>query len=177
MSEKRPRNKRPRNRGGKRRISDLAIVKRHNQHISALTEVLQPEAESLAGSVDRIQVVDRIREQATALAQERLEGDVTEVVEATLDEIFGLGALEPLLRDSSIHSLRIVGAELFAEGEQVERGFRDEAHARQVIGRILAAVGMDLGHAGEGVNATMMDGSEVRARVVDSVLSVDIIRP
>ena len=177
MSDKRPRNQRPRNRGGKRRMSNLAIVKRHNQHISAMTEVLQSETQSLAESMDSNQVVERIRERATALAQERLEGDVTEVVEATLDEIFGLGPLEPLLRDSSIHSLRIVGADLFAEGEQLERGFRDEAHARQVISRILAAVGMDLSQAADGVNATMMDGSEVRARVVDSVLSVDIIRP
>ena len=176
MSDKRPRNQRPRNRGGKRRMSNLAIVKRHNQHISAMTEVLQSETQSLAESMDSNQVVERIRERATALAQERLEGDVTEVVEATLDEIFGLGALEPLLRDSSIHSLRIVGAELFAEGEQVERGFRDEAHARQVISRILAAVGMDLSQAADGVNATMMDGSTVRARFDGSVLSADIIR-
>lgn len=66
---------------------------------------------------------------------------MTRVVRATLDEIFGLGELDPLLSDSRFRSPRILGAQLFAEGEQVQRGFRDEAHARRVIGRILAAVG------------------------------------
>ena len=71
MADNRPRNKRPRNRGGKRRLADKAIIQRHNQHISALQQALQPEAESLRHtSEDRREVVDRIRAQATELAQQ-----------------------------------------------------------------------------------------------------------
>jgi pilus assembly protein CpaF len=177
VADSRPRNQRPRKRGGKSRLADRAVIERHNQHISALREALEPEAESLVASVPRVEVVDRIRAQATAMAKARLEGDVSEVVEATLDEIFGLGPLEPLLRDPQIRTLRLEGADLYAEGERVARGFRDEAHAHTVINRILAAVDKTLNDGPDGVAATMLDGSTVRARLDGGRLRVDITRP
>lgn len=178
MADNRPRSQRPRKRGGKRRIADLAVIERHNQHISALQQALQPEAESLRGTTgDRTEVVASIRAQATELAKQRLDGDVSDVVEAALDEIFGLGPLEPVLRDPDIRSLRIEGADLYADGTQVPRGFRDAEHARSVIDRILAAVGKDLSRSPDGVDAAMLDGSTVRARLDGSVLRVDIARP
>lgn len=174
MADRRPRNKRPRNRGGKNRLAQMAATRRRNEHISALTEALAPEAEALAQTVDRDQVVDHIRAQATSLASQRLDQDVADVVEATLDEIFGLGPLEPLLRDSSNHAIRIEGADVYAEGEQV-RGFRDAAHARRVVERILGSVGATLDS--RRVEVTMMDGSSVRASLDGDVLTVDIVRP
>ncbi len=176
MADQRPRNQRPRKRGGKNRIAERAVVQRHNQHISALQEALEPEALSLASTTPREDVVHQIRARATALARERLDGEVEGVVEAALDEIFGLGPLEPLLTDGEVRTIRCVGSELFANGEAVARGFRDDDHARRVFDRILASVGKDLAASPEGVRVTMLDGSLVEARHDASGLVVDITR-
>jgi len=177
MADQRPRNQRPRKRGGKNRMAERAVAQRHNQHISALQEALESEAQALAAAdTPREEVVDRIRAQATSLAQERLEGDVSTVVDGALDEIFGLGPLEPVLRDREVHTIRIDGADLFGNGEPLARGFRDDDHARRVIDRILAAVGQDLAASPDGVKATMMDGSTLQAHLDGDRLHVSIRR-
>jgi len=79
-----------------------------------------------------------------------------------------------VLRDKQVRRLRIEGENLFAGDEQV-RGFRDPAHARRVIDRILNAVGQNLDQGP--VEATMMDGSQLRARLEGDELRVDIQRP
>ena len=174
MPDRRPRNQRPRSRGGRNRLAQRAAVHRQHDHIAALRSVLEPDAQALAESVDPTEVVERIRAQATALASERHGGDVTDLVEATLDEIFGLGPLEPVLRDADVRQVRIEGAALFAGAAPV-RGFRDAAHARRVVDRILAAVGQRLDQGP--VQATMMDGSTVQARLDGDLLRVRIQRP
>ncbi|MEM6930521.1 MAG: hypothetical protein AAF602_26525 [Myxococcota bacterium] len=176
MSDNRERSHRPRRRGGKRRLADLAVTRRHQEHIAHLQQALQPEAEALRDSTAATEVVDHIRSRATAMAQARLEGDIAPIVEATLDEIFGLGPLEPVLRDPHVTRIRIDDAGLFANGEPAPRDFRDVAHARRVVDRILAAVGQDLAGSPQGVRATMMDGSRVRAWLDGERLRVDIRR-
>ncbi|MEO0605335.1 MAG: hypothetical protein AAF211_28150 [Myxococcota bacterium] len=176
MSDNRDRSDRPRRRGGKRRLADLAVAQRHQEHVAHLQQALQPEAEALRDATPATEVVDHIRSKATVLAQERLEGDVTPIVEATLDEIFGLGPLEPVLRDADVTTIRIEDAVLFANGERAPRAFRDAGHARQVVGRILAAVGRELPSSTRAVDATMMDGSRVRAWLEGAELRVEIRR-
>lgn len=176
MADRRPRSQRPRRRGGKGRLADLAALERHQASVAELQQTLTPEAEALRGS-DRDQVVEQIRARATELARERVTGDVEEVVEATLDEIFGLGPLEPLLRDTDVRTIRLDDIHLYADGEPVTWGFRDPAHARRVIDRILAAVGLDLAASPGGVRATMVDGSTVRAKLAGPALQVHITRP
>jgi hypothetical protein len=174
-TDNRPRNQRPRSRGGQRRTVDLAVAERQQQSVRALQEALQPELGAITG--DRGQVVERVRARATELALERRAGDVGPVVEAALDEIFGLGPLEPLLRDRAVRRIRVEGAALYADGERVVWGFRDEDHARSLIDRILRAVGQDLAASPGGVSATMVDGSTLRARLDGPGLRVDIARP
>ncbi|MEN0066216.1 MAG: hypothetical protein AAGA48_29010 [Myxococcota bacterium] len=176
MPDNRDRSDRPRRRGGQRRLADLAVAKRHQEHIAHLQGALQPEAEALRDSTPAMEVVGQIRSKATILAQERLEGDVTPIVEATLDEIFGLGPLEPVLRDQAVDTIRIENAVIFANGERASRGFRDAAHARQVVDRILASVDQDLAASPQGVQAVMMDGSRMRAWEDEAVLHVEIRR-
>ncbi|MCA9489919.1 MAG: hypothetical protein KC621_08345 [Myxococcales bacterium] len=153
------------------------MIERQQRAIGELEVELQPEVEALRGTVEREQVVERIRERATAIARTRGDGDVSTVVEGALDEIFGLGPLEPPLRDAAARVIRIVGPEIFVQDEPVERGFRDATHARRVVDRILAAVGRDLGASPAGVDVTMMDGSTLRARLEGEQLVVDIRRP
>ncbi|MBX2802264.1 MAG: hypothetical protein KTR31_31580 [Myxococcales bacterium] len=148
--------------------------------MSALQAQLQPEVDALVHR-SRMEVVDQVRAQATQLATQRVDGDVEAVVEATLDEIFGLGPLEPLLRDPAHHTIVIEGAQVFVQDGPVAWTFRDEAHARSVVGRILAAVGMELDDAldgsAAGVTATMLDGSTVAVRLDGAVMRAEITRP
>lgn len=175
MADGRPRSQRPRRRAG-RRLADLAAVERRERSVLELKQTLEPEVESLRGTVDRVEVVERIRARATALAEERGTRDPAAVVSLALDEIFGLGPLEPLLRDRSVRALRVEGATLFADGAPVERGFRDEEHARAVVERILRAVGSAFdGH--RWVHVSLVDGSSLRARLDGQIVHADVRRP
>ncbi|MCB9684187.1 MAG: hypothetical protein H6738_00445 [Alphaproteobacteria bacterium] len=177
MADRRPRNQRPRRRGGKGRLVERAVIERQQRAIGELQEELTPEVEALRGTIDREQVVARIRERATTLALSRATADVSTVVEGALDEIFGLGPLEPPLRDAAVRAIRIDGPEIYVHDEPLDRGFRDAAHARRVVDRILAAVGRDLGRSPSGLEVTMVDGSTVRARLEGERVIVDILRP
>src|ERR1700687_5317514 len=68
------------------------------------------------------------------------------VIEEILDEVFGLGPLEPLLKDPSISDILVNGF----DNVYVERGgrlqetsvrFKDQAHVRMIIDRIVSNVG------------------------------------
>ena len=173
MPDNRPRNKRPRNRSGKGRLAERAALERHHRSVLSLQQVLQPEAEAMKASSSP-EVVEHIRARATELAEQRAPADVDAIVDATLDEIFGLGPLEPLLQDSTVRRIRLEGVDLFADDAPAV-GFRDPAHARGVFDRILNAVGKTLEQAE--VTATMLDGSTVDVRSDGTSLWAEIVRP
>ncbi|MGH9466190.1 MAG: CpaF family protein [Terriglobales bacterium] len=85
-----------------------------------------------------------------------------------LDEIFGLGPLEELLQDPSISDILINRADQV----YVERGgrlcrcpvvFRDNAHLRRIIDRIVSRVGRRIDESSPMVDARLPDGSRVNA--------------
>ncbi len=151
-----------------------------HQHVQTLCAALLPSAEALRGATSREQVVETIRGKAAELASDLVDGETGPLVEASLDEVFGLGPLEPLLRDTAVQTIRLHGHELTAVrstgDEPAERSFRDNAHARAFVDRILTSVGESLGDGSEEVVATMMDGSTVRARGGGDGLHVVISR-
>src|SRR5438045_2288548 len=68
------------------------------------------------------------------------------VIEEILDEVFGLGPLEPLLKDPTISDIMVNGFEnVYIEraGRVIETNirFKDQAHLRIIIERIVSAVG------------------------------------
>src|ERR1700676_2183819 len=85
-----------------------------------------------------------------------------------LDEVFGLGPLEPLLKDSTIsdilvNSYRDVFVERHGKLERTTAQFRDEAHLRLIIDRIVSAVGRRVDDSSPMVDARLADGSRVNA--------------
>src|SRR5579871_5059096 len=85
-----------------------------------------------------------------------------------LDEIFGLGPLEPLLKDHSISDILVnrsdqVYIERAGILEKVEVKFRDDAHVLQVIDRIVSQVGRRVDESSPMVDARLPDGSRVNA--------------
>ncbi len=90
------------------------------------------------------------------------------LIEEVLDETFGLGPLEMLLKDTSISDILINGPKhVFVErGGQMERSsctFRDNDHLLQIIDRIVSKVGRRVDEVCPMVDARLEDGSRVNA--------------
>ena len=131
-------------------------------HLSALEKL--PEAEirqHVQQLVSQYILVERL-----ALNQQELNEFVSEI----LDEMTGLGPLEPLLKDDSIADILINGH----ESVYVERGgvlaptqvrFKDEAHLLRIINKIVSAVGRRVDESHPLCDARLLDGSRVNVAV------------
>ena len=85
-----------------------------------------------------------------------------------IDEVFGLGPLEPLLRDSTISDILVntykqVFVERHGQLERVTAAFQDDKHLMRVIDRIVSAVGRRVDDSSPMVDARLADGSRVNA--------------
>ena len=90
------------------------------------------------------------------------------LVEEVLDETFGLGPLELLLKDPTISDILINGPKnIYCErGGKMEKTnvvFRDNAHLLQIIDRIVSKVGRRVDETCPMVDARLEDGSRVNA--------------
>ena len=87
-----------------------------------------------------------------------------------LDELLGLGPLEPLLKDESITDILVNGHEtVFVERqgilEKVATRFQDERHLLRIIQKIVSAIGRRVDESSPFVDARLADGSRVNAIV------------
>ena len=85
-----------------------------------------------------------------------------------LDEIFGLGPLEPLLKDPSISDILVnrynkVYVERAGKLEATGLSFKDDAHLMQIIDRIVSRIGRRVDESSPMVDARLADGSRVNA--------------
>ncbi|MGC1784082.1 MAG: CpaF family protein [Acidobacteriaceae bacterium] len=93
--------------------------------------------------------------------QEKIQADL-------LDEVFGLGPLEPLLRDPAISDILVNSKDhVFIERggvlNKVDATFRDDRHLMQIIDRIVSRVGRRVDESTPMVDARLPDGSRVNA--------------
>ncbi|MGA2087171.1 MAG: CpaF family protein [Terracidiphilus sp.] len=93
--------------------------------------------------------------------QEKIQADL-------LDEVFGLGPLEPLLRDPKISDILVNDKDhVFIEKggllQKVSTAFRDDRHLLQIIDRIVSRVGRRVDESSPMVDARLPDGSRVNA--------------
>src|SRR5438445_1169163 len=107
---------------------------------------------------------DLLAEEATPLSLGEREGLFREI----LDDVFGLGPLEPLLRDPSISDILVNTCKhVFVERggvlEHVPSAFQDDRHLLRVIDRIVSGVGRRVDDSSPMVDARLPDGSRVNA--------------
>jgi len=93
-----------------------------------------------------------------------------------LDEVFGLGPLEPLMQDPTVSDILVNGAkEVYVERggllEETNVVFKDDAHLMHIIDKIVSAVGRRIDEASPMVDARLADGS--RVNVVIPPLAID----
>src|SRR5688572_20180116 len=102
--------------------------------------------------------------------------DRENVIEDVLNELFGLGPLEALLKDPSISDILVNKAsQVFIEREgrleDTDIVFRDDRHLMQIIERIVSAVGRRIDESTPMVDARLQDGS--RVNVIIPPLALD----
>jgi pilus assembly protein CpaF len=98
----------------------------------------------------------------------RVEKD--RVIEEVLDEVFGLGPLEPLLQDPSISDIlvttpRLVYVEQAGKLHRTPVQFKDNAHLLRIIEKVVSQVGRRVDESTPLVDARLPDGSRVNAAI------------
>ena len=127
--------------------------------------------EALAGA-DRARAESEIRtlmgellsEEATPISLSERETLFAELI----DDVFGLGPLEPLLRDASVSDILVntykhVFVERHGQLERMPATFQDDKHLLRVIDRIVSGVGRRVDDSSPMVDARLADGSRVNA--------------
>jgi len=139
-------------------------------NLDRLTQVSRADAEPEIRNVIGV-ILDR--ESATLpLSLFERESISSEV----LDELFGLGPLELLLKDPNISDILVNRADLIyveREGkiEETDIVFRDDKHLMQIVERIVSAVGRRIDESSPMVDARLQDGS--RVNVIIPPLALD----
>jgi pilus assembly protein CpaF len=129
-------------------------------NLDKLTEVNREEVRREVGQILEALVVG---ESTPMNLQER-----ERLAQEVLDEVFGLGPLEPLLADPTISDILVNGYKrVYIERrgmlEQTNVQFRDDAHLMAIIDRIVSAIGRRVDESSPMVDARLADGSRVNA--------------
>ena len=144
-------------------------TKVHEKLISELDpELLNHEDDNLKRSLLRGQVEEFLisigSEEQITLSRAEHERLVTEI----LDEVLGLGPIEPLLQDESISEVMVNGPkQIYVEKKgkliKTDITFKDDAHVLHIIEKIVAPIGRRIDESMPYVDARLKDGSRVNA--------------
>src|SRR3984885_7742713 len=137
-------------------------------------------------NLDKLSEVKRedVRREVTQILESLVVGESTpmnlqereRVSQEILDEVFGLGPLEPPLADPTVSDILVntwkrVYVERRGILEMTSVQFRDDAHLMSIIDRIVSAIGRRVDESSPMVDARLADGSRVNAIIPP--LSVD----
>jgi pilus assembly protein CpaF len=129
-------------------------------------------------NLDRLTEINRddVRREVGQILEALVVGESTpmnlqereRLAQEVLDEVFGLGPLEPLLADPTISDILVNGyrhvyIERKGKLEQTGIQFRDDIHLMTIIDRIVSAIGRRIDESSPMVDARLADGSRVNA--------------
>jgi pilus assembly protein CpaF len=131
-------------------------------NLSALENMSRAQIEAEVGDI----VYEELSKQNHALNNSERKALVSDV----LDELLGLGPIEPLLKDPTITDILVNGShrvfvERFGVLESTAVRFKDEKHLLRIIQKIVSAVGRRIDESAPMVDARLADGSRVNAIV------------
>lgn len=131
-------------------------------NLSALDTMSRDQIQSEIGEIVQEQL--SLQKHALNLSERR------QLVSDVLDELLGLGPLEPLLKDPGITDILVNGPnQVFVERggrlEETAVRFKDDRHLLRIIQKIVSAVGRRVDEAAPYVDARLADGSRVNAIV------------
>ena len=129
-------------------------------------------------NLDKLTEVNRedVRREVSQILEALVVGESTpmnlqereRLAQEVLDEVFGLGPLEPLLADPTVSDILVNGYKrVYIERrgmlEQTNVQFRDDVHLMAIIDRIVSAIGRRIDESSPMVDARLADGSRVNA--------------
>ena len=127
---------------------------------------------------------EQFADEVGGLIKELLESDKTslntkeqkQIISDVIDEIKGLGPIEPLLKDATIDDILInTHAQVFVERrgilELTRVKFKDDRHLLRIINKIVSTIGRRVDESQPLVDARLLDGS--RVNVVIPPIAVD----
>ena len=131
-------------------------------NLQALDQMSRQQIEAEVGDI----VYEELSKQNHALNHVERKALVSDV----LDELLGLGPIEPLLKDPTITDILINGhSNIFIERygvlERTAVRFKDERHLLRIIQKIVSAIGRRIDESSPMVDARLADGSRVNAIV------------
>lgn len=149
------------------------VLMAHLELKSQLHDVLLDRLNLAA--IDKVQPEELRREVANLVSQSLTEKRqpmrseaFNKIVEELMDEVLGLGPLEPLLADPSVNDILVnshenVYVERFGILEKSKTRFRDERHLLRIIDKIVSRIGRRVDESQPWVDARLDDGSRVNA--------------
>jgi len=131
-------------------------------NLSALDTMSRAQIQDEVGDIIEEELAKQ-RHALNAAERRQLTDDV-------LDELLGLGPLEPLLKDPTINDILVNGhnsvfVERYGQLEASPVRFKDERHLLRIIQKIVSAVGRRVDESSPLVDARLADGSRVNAVV------------
>jgi pilus assembly protein CpaF len=155
---------------------------RSQVHLKLVNTLSPEQLKTLNKEGVRAQIGDLVEQLVLEDALPMTLAERERVIEEIQDEVFGLGPLEPLLKDHTISDIMVNGFDnIYIEraSRVIETNvrFRDQAHLRTIIDRIVSNVGRRLDDSSPIVDARLNDGSRVCAVIpplslVGPVLSI-----
>jgi pilus assembly protein CpaF len=131
-------------------------------NLSALEKMSRAQIEEEVGDI----VLEELDKQRHALNH----AERKQLVDDVLDELLGLGPIEPLLKDTTITDILVNGynsvfVERYGVLEPSAVRFKDERHLIRIIQKIVSAVGRRVDESSPMCDARLADGSRVNAVV------------
>ncbi|HLY62095.1 MAG TPA: CpaF family protein [Terriglobia bacterium] len=145
-------------------------------HQDLLSKVDLEKIASMRDGRVRGQVFGIIQDLVGALQTPMSAPEREQLSREVLDEVFGLGPLEPLLQDPTVNDILVntfkhVYVERAGILEETSVMFKDDAHLMHIIDKIVAAVGRRVDESTPMVDARLLDGS--RVNVIIPPLAID----
>jgi pilus assembly protein CpaF len=125
------------------------------------------------------QIVEKIlREEDFLLPMNMNERE--KIFDEIIDEVLGLGPLEPFLKDPSVsdilvNSYKQIFVERFGKLEPTDARFKDDDHLMKIIDRIVSLVGRRVDESNPMVDARLADGSRVNAIIPPLALNGPVV--
>jgi pilus assembly protein CpaF len=137
-------------------------------HERLLEELNLSAIEKVAKADLRREVATIVNEMLTKEATALNAKEFNLLIEELLDEVLGLGPLEPLLKDPTVTDILVnshkqVFVEKYGVLEATPVQFKDERHLLRIIDRIVSAVGRRVDESQPWVDARLADGSRINA--------------
>lgn len=157
---------------GTSRVADPDRLQRQRLKVDLHAQLVDALELSLLAVGNDQQLRGQVRDVADELVRThgpKLDADGRrELCDEILDEVFGLGPLEPLFADDAVSDILVnhpweVFVERHGRLEPTDVLFADERHLTRIIQRIVARVGRRIDESSPMVDARLPDGSRVNA--------------